>query len=515
MTNRAEESTVDAMPSITVPSMTVPTTGRVEEAIDLPVIDLAEVRLDPRWTSLLSATEARRLKSIVLCCVQNRLMCATSHSEPDRVRRFLEGRIERPLGLLRVDEQSLRRTLARVYGSPVLSLQPTEERGSESTTLLAEIEAAASLRGASDVHILPGAQETKIQFRVDGLLEEFRTLSNESCPALVNRIKVLAGLDIAEKREPQDGRYTADAGGRSHRFDVRVATIPTRFGERVTMRFLTAIDSESLTGLGMTAEDEQLLHRALLQSSGLILLTGPTGSGKSTTLRGAIDLIMRLRGGNIMTVEDPIEYEIQGTTQIEVDAQHKTGFAQALRSILRHDPDVIIVGEIRDSETAELAIRAALTGHLVISTLHTNSASGAVTRLIDMGINAYLVAATLRLVVAQRLVRRLCPRCRTAGEIDPRLAIELGMAKPAGITVYTAHGCLACAGRGFVGRSGLFEMLPVTAQVREMIDANASEGQIRQVMQEQERPTLLADGICKVLLGTTTAEQVLATVAQG
>lgn len=475
-------------------------------------IDWALTRIDPRWSSLLSATEARRLRALVLSRVHGQVMCATSSAEPERVRRAVESRIDLPLQLLSVDDASLRRAIARVYGSPVLALQSPGEPAVESVALLDEVEAAAALRNASDVHIVPSATSTSVQLRVDGVLEDFRELATELHPPLVNRIKVLAGLDIAEKRLPQDGRYTTAPNGHHRGSDVRVATIPTRHGERVTMRILSPLPMESLGDLGMSVDDEPLFQQAILQPSGMILLTGPTGSGKSTTLLAAIEQIKRVRGGNIITVEDPIEYDIPGTTQVEVDSQHKTGFAEALRSILRHDPDIIVLGEIRDQETAELAIRASLTGHLVLSTLHTNSATGAITRLIDMGIEPYLVSATLRLAIAQRLVRQLCKYCRRTYPLASTAAEQLAAPDQAGMEVYAEYGCLACAGKGFTGRSGLFELLPVTEDLRDLIDRSASESQLQKWMLENGRRNLLADGLAKILAGTTTVQQVLSVV---
>jgi type II secretory ATPase GspE/PulE/Tfp pilus assembly ATPase PilB-like protein len=294
---------------------------------------------------------------------------------------------------------------------------------------------------------------------------------------------------------------------------MRVATIPTRFGERVTLRLLSPLqDTPSLAELGMGKGQLDLFTRAIASSNGLVLLTGPTGCGKSTTLYTAIMQLLKTRGGNVITVEDPIEYEIPGTTQVEVDSTEKVSFSRALRSILRHDPDVIMLGEIRDAETAEMAIKASLTGHLVFSTLHTNTAAGVVTRLLDMGVEPFLIAATLRLAVAQRLVRRLCPRCRSLSRLSETDAAALGRPELSGQESYQSTGCVYCAGKGFVKRMALFEMLPGGNETADLISGGATEADLLELMRRSNQPMLLDDGINKVLAGTTTAHQVLSAV---
>ena len=295
--------------------------------------------------------------------------------------------------------------------------------------------------------------------------------------------------------------------------DVRVATIPTRYGERVTLRLLAPIQATpSLAALGMGETELELFRKAIASSNGLVLLTGPTGCGKSTTLYTAISNLLQSRGGNVITVEDPIEYEIPGTSQVEVDAAKKITFARALRSILRHDPDVIMLGEIRDAETAELAIKAALTGHLVLSTLHTNTAAGVVTRLIDMGVQPFLVAATLRLAVAQRLVRALCPKCRKPEKLNVADANLLERPELSDSVVYSPAGCVYCAGKGYIGRSALFEMLPGGSDLSELICDGVSEAELIEVMTRNGHSLLMDDGIDKILSGTTTTQQVLSAV---
>lgn len=297
---------------------------------------------------------------------------------------------------------------------------------------------AGLLLHASDVHIDPAADSTRVRFRIDGQLEEVLRLPNDMLAGLTSRLKVLARLDIAERRAPQDGgfswRMTGVGAFAASPLDVRMATLPVRYGERLTLRLLeTGGRRLTIDDLGMSAADRATFDRVLKRPHGLVLLTGPTGSGKTTTLYAAIGELLKGEASNIITVEDPIEYEIPGVAQAEVDSADKVNFAKALKSILRHDPDVVMIGEIRDAESLSAAVKSALTGHLVLSTLHTNDAKSTVTRLVDMGLDRQLVPATLRLAVAQRLVRRVCRKCAGAG-------------------------CLECGGRGYAGRIGIFEL---------------------------------------------------------
>lgn len=289
--------------------------------------------------------------------------------------------------------------------------QGSELDPNDAVALCDELLFAALVREASDIHIDPCPENVMVRLRVDGELEKYRTLPSTVLNGLISRFKVLSGMDIAEKRAPQDGGFTHRFGAAAMKIDIRVATLPTKHGERMTLRLL-ATQTETLTieRLGMMAHDQTIFEQMVSLPHGMILLTGPTGSGKTTTLYAALRKLIAAQVGNIITIEDPIEYAIPGVAQVEVDTADKVSFSRALRSVLRHDPDVVMIGEIRDFETADVAIKASLTGHLVFSTLHTNSAAGVVTRLADMGVQRYLIAATLRLAVSQRLVRKLCGR---------------------------------------------------------------------------------------------------------
>jgi len=480
----------------------------------LESVDLAEVKVDPVWTGVLTPSAARRFHAVGLCRVGREVVIATSLKQTDELEVHLSSHLSHPYRLVRADEKGVRKLVGQVY--PPTSRPGAPRQTDESIDAVQRCDdlfRAALLRGASDIHLIPGEDSLQSRFRVDGILEDYRSYASSLQAAMVSRIKVLAGLNIAEKRQPQDGRFTTTVGESNQRTDVRVATIPTRHGERVTLRLLTPRkDAPSLSELGMSDVDHQLFGRAMACSNGLVLLTGPTGCGKSTTLYTAIAQLLRLRGGNIITVEDPIEYEIPGTTQVEVDPAEKVSFARALRSILRHDPDIIMLGEIRDAETAELAMKASLTGHLVFSTLHTNTAAGAVTRLLDLGVEPFLIAATLRLAVAQRLVRRLCPRCRVESPLDESDAASLADPSLLGSRAFQSAGCVYCAGKGFLGRTALFEMLPASSELSRLIHRQATEQDLIEQMQQSGRPLLEQDGIRNVLDGTTTARQVMQAV---
>jgi len=334
--------------------------------------------------------------------------------------------------------------------------------------------AEAVRTGASDIHLEPFETALIVRMRVDGVLREALTLSPRITPLLVSRIKVMARLDIAEKRVPQDGRIPLALGGKT--LDVRVSTLPSRAGERVVLRILDK-DQAGLTldRLGMSPDAFDAFRSALKEPNGIILVTGPTGSGKTTSLYAGLSLLNDATR-NILTVEDPVEYAIDGIGQTQVNTKVGMTFAAGLRAILRQDPDVVMVGEIRDVETAGIAVQAALTGHLVLSTVHTNDAVGAVTRLRDMGVEPFLLASTLRLIVAQRLVRRLCGECRVAEPADKATAKLAGIRK--GETVWRPQGCAHCQNTGYVGRVGLYEVIRVDDRIRRLIAAETGEDAI-------------------------------------
>ena len=361
--------------------------------------------------------------------------------------------------------------------------------------------------GASDIHIEPKARFTRIRFRIDGLLFETMQSPLKMHPAIVSRIKIMSNLDISERRLPQDGKISVIVGGR--RIDLRVSTLPTNRGEKVVIRVL---DSKSimrgLEQLGMEPDVMNAFEKQIAMPHGILLVTGPTGSGKSTTLYSAL---CQMDGdkSNISTVEDPVEYELDFCNQVQVREKIGLTFAAALRCLLRQDPDIIMIGEIRDNETAQIAVQAALTGHLVLSTLHTNDAPSSITRLVNIGIDAYLIAAALNAVLAQRLVRKICPKCRQPYKIPKNLRkyVETTGIDPE--RLFHGVGCDYCRGSGYAGRVGIYELLIIDDLFRNVINKDPSVGSMRRAFYQSNGSTLFDDGIRKVKQGLTTMDEVL------
>ncbi len=362
---------------------------------------------------------------------------------------------------------------------------------------------------ASDVHIEPFEKDLSIRYRVDGVLHSVHSLQKRFHSPIISRVKVMADLDIAEKRLPQDGRIRIKIAGKD--IDIRVSIVPTSFGERGVLRLLDR--SQVLLGLeeiGMASDHLNAMERLTATNHGIVLVTGPTGSGKTTTLYAALSRI-NSADKNIITVEDPVEYQLKGISQIQVNPKIELTFANGLRSILRQDPNVIMVGEIRDLETAEIAIQASLTGHLVFSTLHTNDAAGAITRLIDMGIEPFLVASSVTAILAQRLIRTICPHCQESYIPEPEeleeVGLESGNLPSEGI--FRGSGCPLCMKTGYFGRTGIYELLKITEPIRSEILKNPDSGSIRRAALREGLVTLREDGARKVLEGNASIEEVL------
>jgi len=359
---------------------------------------------------------------------------------------------------------------------------------------------------ASDIHIETYEKQLVVRFRVDGVLKEVLKPNRKLSSLLVSRIKVMARLDIAEKRVPQDGRISLRIGGRA--VDVRVSTMPSSHGERVVLRLLDKnAGNLDLIQLGMTEAVRIQFDELIRKPHGIILVTGPTGSGKSTTLYAGLTEL-NTKDTNILTVEDPIEYELEGIGQTQVNTKVDMTFARGLRAILRQDPDVVMIGEIRDLETAQIAVQASLTGHMVLSTLHTNTASGSITRLQDMGVEPFLVSSSLLGVLAQRLIRTLCSECKSEHVPDLSERALLGMKTDDTRVIYRAQGCKACSNNGYRGRTGIHELLLVDDDVRELIHTGRGELAIEKHIR-QSKPSIRHDGMSKVLAGVTTLEEVL------
>ena len=362
---------------------------------------------------------------------------------------------------------------------------------------------------ASDIHLEPFEDEMRIRYRIDGVLQEVPVPAQikRFQPAIVSRVKILSHLNIAEKRLPQDGRIKVRI--EDNEIDIRVSVIPMLHGEAVVMRLLRQNSKlRGMRDLGMNRREVECFERVLQLPHGIILVTGPTGSGKTSTLYTALNEINDAER-KIITIEDPVEYQLRGVNQIQVSEKAGLTFARGLRSILRHDPDVILIGEIRDQETAQIAVQASLTGHLVFSTLHTNDAPGALTRLVDMGVEPYLVASSLEAVLAQRLVRVLCNECRVVDDSPAAMAFKIQVGIPAGQPIFKSVGCRNCRQTGFYGRHAIFEWMDSDNEIRQLILKNASSDQIRDAARRGGMITLAEDGWRLVRMGITTAEEVL------
>ncbi|MGA2506128.1 MAG: GspE/PulE family protein [Chitinispirillaceae bacterium] len=381
--------------------------------------------------------------------------------------------------------------------------------GDSTITIVNDIIHEALRLRASDIHLEPFEREMAVRFRIDGVLHEMASIPVDRILETVSRIKILSKMDIAEKRRAQDGRIRIDGQGRD--VDIRVSTLPTDFGEKIVLRLLdkNAFDYR-LESLGMDPTRLAMFKRAIEQPNGIVLLTGPTGSGKSTTLYAAINYIKH-SSINISTVEDPIEYNIPGVNQTQVSQATGMTFANSLRTLLRQDPDVIMVGEMRDRETAEIAIRSSLTGHLVLSTLHTNDAASAATRLVDMGVEPYLVSSSLTMIIAQRLVRRICDHCKCETNVSDDIKKAFGLQKD--LVLYKGLGCSACGYTGYRGRTGLYEVLPISDNLRALINNKTYTSEIRNAAIKEGLVLLRDHALSRLTDGITSAEEVLREVS--
>ena len=410
-------------------------------------------------------------------------------------------RVSEAMGDIEGEDLSM---VATEFESPTDLLELTEE--APIIRLLNALLMEAVKEKASDIHIEPYEKNIDVRFRVDGILSKALSPPKIIHDALISRIKIIAGLDIAEKRLPQDGRIQLLVGGKD--FDIRVSIIPTALGERAVLRLLDRRSGAlSLEMLGLTDSLLLSLKNILSRHNGIILVTGPTGSGKTTTLYASL-LRLNTEDRNIITVEDPVEYQLSGIGQMQVNPRIGLTFAAGLRSILRQDPDIMMVGEIRDLETAEIAVHASLTGHLVLSTLHTNDAAGATARLIDMGIEPFLVASSLVCVLAQRLVRVICPHCKEAYTPSKRELDYIGMDTPPTV-LYHGKGCDKCMGKGYLGRTGIYELLEITPRIRTMISERKDAQSIKTAALNAGFQPLHKNAIDRIIKGITTVEEVL------
>jgi type IV pilus assembly protein PilB len=495
------------------------------EQLHLQVVDLRQIALSPDTVRLLPRSVAQRLGILVVSRDGTRLAVAVSDPTDlvalDDVR-LHTGATE--LTVLVATETQVRDHLSRVwslaedasdvsafFSEEVASAEPAEDGSgavddAPTVRLVAMVLADAVRVGASDIHVEPQRDSLRVRFRVDGVLRDVMTAPRSAIASVTSRLKIVSGLDIAERRLPQDGRtrITVDGSG----VDARVSTMPSLHGEKVVIRLMTREDKvPNLEAVGMDQDQLDALRVALATPQGLILITGPTGSGKTNTLYSALASI-HTPERNIVTLEDPVEVQLPGITQVQVHERSGLTFGRALRAVLRQDPDVVLVGEVRDAETAELAVRASLTGHLVLTTLHTNSAVSAITRLVDMGVEPFLAGSSLTAVLAQRLVRRPCESCRVPDQPDEALLEALGVAPEilAEGNVVRGAGCPDCGNSGYRGRVGIFEVLSVDQKLRRTLVSDPTESAIAAAVGDM--PTLRDSAIAKALAGETTFDEV-------
>ncbi|HEV2178518.1 MAG TPA: type IV-A pilus assembly ATPase PilB [Terriglobia bacterium] len=522
-------------------------TAALSRQYGLPAVNLSEIEIDPSVLKLVPMDTAVRYQVLPIARVGATLKLAMT--DPTNVLalddvKFATGYNVEPV---LASETQIAQAIERYYGTVEADERKKEiedlvsfidEDGAESLELEAEDDGTLNLaalekaaeeapvirlvnyiltdslkRGASDIHMEPYEKEYRVRYRVDGILQHIMSPPLKLRDAMISRVKIMAKLDIAEKRLPQDGRIMLKMmhNGKRKQLDLRVSVLPTLHGEKIVMRLL---DKENLrldmTKLGFEQESLAKFQKAIFKPYGMVLVTGPTGSGKTNTLYSSIAQLNKV-DTNIMTAEDPVEFQLPGINQVQMKEQIGLNFAAALRSFLRQDPNVILVGEIRDFETAEIAIKAALTGHLVLSTLHTNDAPSTVSRLMNMGIEPFLVATSVLLICAQRLVRRLCPECKVPDASPAQVLIDSGFTpeEARNANLFKGKGCPACNDRGYRGRVGLYEVMEITDEIRELILTGASALELRRKAMEQGMITLRRSGLIKAFAGMTSVEEVV------
>ena len=495
----------------------------VAERAGLDHVDLSLFRPDLAAVNLVPVSTARRHSAVPIAFDESGALLVAMANPLDLLAlddlRLLTGHEIRPAVASEDGIQSLLSRLSRLDDAVQEAVEHEGEDEEEAVALVREtasdsptvklvnsIIAQAVDERASDVHLEPYRRGMRVRFRIDGVLQETTTIPARMVAGVVSRAKIMTGMDIAEKRVPQDGRVSLRTGGRE--IDVRAVTVPSVLGEGVVMRLL---DKEqvmlTLDSLGMRDAAREEFEAACRRSYGAVLVTGPTGSGKSTTLYAALNAI-RSDERNYITIEDPVEYQLPGINQIQIKPKAGLGFAEGLRSMLRADPDVIMIGEIRDTPTAKIAVESALTGHLVLSTLHTNDAPGALTRLTEMGVEPFLTASAVTCVVAQRLARTLCVECKRRIVLTPEVLESAGFEVGVPIEAFEAVGCAACGNSGYRGRTGIYEVMPVDDRIRELTIVRASADEIRGAALERGMRLLRDDGLWKVRLGITSLAEI-------
>lgn len=502
----------------------------LSQQYQVPAVDLDELESEEHSVELIPAEVATKFQ-VVPVAREGRIL-TVAMANPDNIFaiddiKFITGLEVRPVV---ATETAIKRAIDRLYDSADslaevmrdieeedfeivedmeedLGLAEAQSEDAPVVKLVNSLISDAVNKGASDIHIEPFEKTMRVRFRIDGMLHEMMSPPHKMKGAITSRIKIMAELDIAEKRVPQDGRIKIRIG--SKKIDLRVSTLPTIFGEKIVMRILDKSNLQiDLTKLGIQPEALEKFLGAIESPYGMVLVTGPTGSGKTTTLYSALNRI-NLPHHNIMTAEDPVEYNLEGINQVNVHEEIGLTFASALKAFLRQDPNIVMVGEIRDLETGSIAVKAALTGHLVLSTLHTNDAPSTVNRMIDMGVEPFLVASSTNLIQAQRLIRRLCENCKKKEAIHPEVLLELGIPDEPPFEIYEPVGCPKCANTGYKGRTGLYEVMPISGEISEMILNRCSSAELKVQAVKEGMLTLRSDGIRKLKDGQTSVEEVL------
>jgi len=500
----------------------------VSQQLRIPWVDPLTFKIKKRTLNLIKEESAKRLKVVPLFYLENVLTVACSDQNNVQVVDELSEETVMEINIVLATEKNIEQALElhhKVQTEEELTTQqkaaakeqgkPTKQESSVTSTEISvdtEIIEAVNMMmdsavklGASDIHIDPREKDVRIRFRVDGVLQQYYTIPAESLPSVISRLKILAGMDIAETRRHQDGRFRHEA--EETVVDVRAATYPTPQGEKIVMRVLDSTRGQiALDKLGFDPKMRKTWDKVITAPHGLVLVTGPTGSGKSTTLYATLNVI-NSEEINVLTVEDPIEYSLDNINQSQINEKAGITFSSSLRAMLRLDPDVIMVGEMRDRETVELAIRAALTGHIVFSTLHTNDSSSAYTRILNMGVDAFLASSTIRAILAQRLIRRLCPKCKSAVKPTKAMLEYLGVKDSFKKEIFEPVGCFACRNNGYAGRAGVYELLLPNEEINHLVNEHANSTEIEKVAIKNGMITLNESARQYVLDGVTSIDE--------
>ena len=505
----------------------------IANSLHVRFVNLAKERIKIEILKLLPEIVARKQKMIIFRHDKEGLKVAMHNPFDYNMIKMLEKKVGDKVIPYYATEYDIhntfglyRKAIQQEYASTIqkhaVAAQGSKAEDVSVVRLVDDLFSYAYTNHASDIHIEPTSEDVKIRFRIDGVLHDVLTLPKSILELIVTRLKILSKLRTDETRSAQDGKIVTKVEG--DKVDIRVSIVPITQGEKVVMRLLASKGQQlDLTDLGMNSHDMEIVNRAILRPFGMLLITGPTGSGKTTSLYALIKIINK-REVNICTIEDPVEYDLDGINQIQVNAKTNLTFASGLRSLLRQDPDIMMVGEIRDEETANIAVNSAMTGHLVLSTLHTNDAATALPRLLDMNIEPFLIASTVNVIVAQRLIRRICLKCivsytltdKEINDLKKIVAIEkfLNIDKLKDIRLYKGKGCDKCNNTGYTGRMGIFEVLNIDDSIRDLITTHADADKIKEQAQANGMITMLEDGFNKAVSGQTTLEEILRVTRQ-